>query len=393
MLYGRLGLFMAVSWGSLAVSAVEYSAAWSTGETPASLADGKVTLTYEGEGADARITAIAANPGYGNSVVISGDTMALAENPVFTVGAGTVVFSNALDGTGTLLCQPETDESTVVWSNATTYISKYPNWKTIFPGKNLSDFEPVSSRGPASAYNPNSMTAYNIKRYTEDDTDFLDFQLQYGTSNATYACSLKCVCVTLKQTGEGIAATITGNVFLSSGARRFDGEDVVYMAENPREFYPSVNTSYATVESSDETAGYGVNHLVMRRIGGFPQVRLEGAVTNTADEALLQVSVAAGASVWAGNGSGIGRLPTGASVSNAGEFTFGNIASNITASDPSTYHKGSLSSSGILRFASDDCESNGLEYSQEPYLKTGWITIGTGLTPTVITRRLSTLLG
>ena len=381
LVMSKLELFVAVSCVSLAVSAVEYTAAWSTGENPASLADGKVTLTYEGEGADARIAAIAANPGYGNSVVVSGDTMALAENPVFTVGAGTVVFSNALDGTGTLLCRPETDESTVVWSNATTYISKYPNWKTIFPGKHLSDFEPVSSRGPASAYNPNSMTAYNSKRYTEDDTDFLDFQLQYSTSNATYACSLKCVCVTLKQTDAGIAATVKANYFLSNGSQRFDGEDVVYMAENPREFYPSVNTSYATVESSDETAGYGVNHLVMRRIGGFPQVRLEGVVTNTAADALLPVSVAAGASVWAGNGSGIGRLPTGASVSNAGEFTFGNIASNITASDPSTYHKGSLYCSGILRFASDDCESNGLEYSQEPYLKTGWITIGTGLTP------------
>ena len=375
---------LGMSVAALCASATDYTCSWTSGATPATLAEESLALTYD-ETETTKVKTIVANPGYGNRVIISGDTMVLAENPVFTVGAGTVVFSNALDGTGTLLCQPVTDESTVEWSNATTYISKYPNWTTIFPGRNLSDFEPVSSQGPATAYNPNPMTAYNIKRYTEDDTDFLDFQLQYGTSNATYACSLKCVCVTLKQTGEGIAATITGNVFLSSGARRFDGEDVVYMAENPREFYPSVNTSYATVESSDETAGYGVNHLVMRRIGGFPQVRLEGVVTNTAADALLPVSVAAGASVWAGNGSGIGRLPTGASVVNAGEFTFGNIASNITASDPSTYHKGSLSSSGILRFASDDREANGLEYRQEPYLTNSWITIGTGLTPYDVT--------
>ena len=229
------------------------------------------------------------------------------------------------------------------------------------------------------------MTVYNIKRYAEGDTDFLDFQLQYCASNKTYACYIKCVCVTLKQTDAGIAATVTGNIFLSNGARRFDGEDVAYMAENPKEFYPSVNTSYAILESSDETEGYGVNQLVMRRIGGFPQVRLEGVVTNTVDETLLPVFVAAGASVWAGNGSGIGRLPTGSSVGNAGEFTFGNIVSDLTASDPNTYHKGSLTSSGILRFASDDHEATGLEYRQEPYLTTGWITIGTGLTPYDVT--------
>ena len=378
-------LVVGVSLTALLSWAADVPCTWTAGETPATLADGKLQFTYNGEGAAARVATISANPGYGNCIVISGDTMSLVENPVFTVGAGTVVFSNALDGTGTLLCQPVTDESTVVWSNATTYISKYPNWTTIFPGRNLSDFEPVSSRGPATAYNPNPMTAYNIKRYTEGGTDFLDFQLQYCASNNSYSCYIKCACVTLKQADDGIAATVKMNYFLSDGSQRFDGEDVVYMAENPKEFYPSVDTSYAILESSSETQGYGVNHLVMRRIGGFPQVRLEGLVTNTTDEALLQVSVAAGASVWAGNGSGIGRLPTGSSVSSAGEFTFGNIVSDITASDPSTYHKGSLTSSGILRFASDDHEANGLEYRQEPYLQTGWITIGAGLTPYDVT--------
>ena len=158
-------------------SATDYPCSWTAGATPATLAEGTLTLAYD-ETEPSKVKTIVANPGYGNRIIVSGDTMSLAANPVFTVGTGTVVFSNALDGTGTLLCRPETDESTVGWSNATTYISKYPNWKTIFPGKHLSDFEPVSSLGPASAYNPNSMTAYNIKRYTEDDTDFLDFQLQ-----------------------------------------------------------------------------------------------------------------------------------------------------------------------------------------------------------------------
>ena len=44
LVMSKLELFVAVSCVSLAVSAVEYTAAWSTGETPASLADGKVTL-------------------------------------------------------------------------------------------------------------------------------------------------------------------------------------------------------------------------------------------------------------------------------------------------------------------------------------------------------------
>ena len=369
---------------ALCASAADYPCLWTAGATPATLAEESLALTYD-ETETTKVKTIVANPGYGNRVIISGDTMVLADNPVFTVGAGTVVFSNALDGTGTLLCQPVTDESTVVWSNATTYISKYPNWTTIFPGRNLSDFEPVSSQGPATAYNPNPMTAYNIKRYAEGGTDFLDFQLQYCASNKNYSCCIKCVCVTLKQSDDGIAATAKTTYFLSNGSQRFDGEDVAYMAENPKEYYSSVNTSYAILESSAETGGYGVNQLVMRRIGGFPQVRLEGVVTNSTDATLLPVAVSAGAAVWAGNGSGIGRLPTGSSVGNAGEFTFGNIASDITASDPSTYHKGSLSSSGILRFASDDHEANGLEYRHEPYLATSWITIGTGLTPYDVT--------
>ena len=97
-------LVVAISLAALTSWAVDVDCTWTAGETPDALADGKLQFTYAGEESAAKVATISANPGYGNRIVISGDTMALTANPTITVGAGTVVFSNALDGTGTLFC-------------------------------------------------------------------------------------------------------------------------------------------------------------------------------------------------------------------------------------------------------------------------------------------------
>ena len=376
MLYGRLGLFMAVSWGSLAVSAVEYTAAWSTGETPASLADGKVTLTYEGEGADARITAIAANPGYGNSVVISGDTMALAANPTITVEEGVIRFDNSLDGTGMLTCRSADGTDRVTWENSTNCLT--PQWQLVFPDRYLDDYDIVAAQGKGVGYNPNQMTAYNVMRRTEGGVSYLDYQLQYGFDNSGLN-AIKALWVTLKQTDDGIAAVITNTVLVTAKTADVTvlGKDINAMVTNTTEYtikYYPVATTPDNVEK-----GYGMNRIILKRTGNLPQVRLEGLVTNSTDGTLMPVSVVAGASVWAGNGSVVGQLPSGSSVQNAGDFVFGN-----TWGPDDTYpmfeQHGALASSGTLRYVRDEGERECSEYYQEAYLSSGWKTVGFGVT-------------
>lgn len=381
----NLSLSVFSSLAFCAVWAVDVTCTWTAGEMPATLADGKLQFTYDGEGTAAKVATIAANPGYGNRIVISGDTMSLAANPAFTVTEGTLRFDNALDGTGTLTCQSAAGTDTFTWEDAEHWLTT--EWRLVFPGRHLDDYDVVASqgRGPDGSYNPNPMTAYHMTRRTEGGVSYLDYQLQNGGTDKEGHGYIKALWVTLKQTDDGISAMISQTYYILAKAEGVSivGKDANELVANPAEYdireYP-VATTPANVEK-----GYGMHRIILKRTGNLPQVRLEGLVTNSMDGVLMPVSIAAGASVWAGDGSGIGRLPAGASISNAGELTFGNIASDINASDPNAYHYGALSSSGKIRYVCDGAFATHSEYRQEEYLQSEWVTIATGLTPADVT--------
>ena len=336
-------LMMAVTMaGALVCAAANQTYTWpDVGE--------ELTVTYDTEDAS-KVKSILANVAKGDTVTIIGDAIPLAENPAITVTGGNLVISNALDGTGTLSIAPTVDNSTITWTNGTTYLQKEPTWTLIFPGKNLADWEPVVSYGPANSHNPNTYKIYNISRYVSNEVSYLDFQAQWeGTVGGTFKYTL----ARLKQTDDGIAAAVTEVGNFSRLEETGLGEDILYLFGHHGA--AGMNRTYQFMSQSVEsggTKGYGMNHLEMKYLGALPTVLLEGLVTNSTEGAYMPVSVASGVSVMAGVGSGIGCLPEGSSIFNAGVFTAGGAftADEVEKMATTTTNYAAVASSGTFRY-------------------------------------------
>ena len=331
----------------------------------------ELTVTYDTEDAT-KVKAIVADVAKGDTVTLVGDTIALAENPAITVTGGSLVISNAIDGTGTLAFQPQTYEATVSWTNATTYLQLDPDWTLIFPGKNLDEWQPVTSEGPADSHNPNHFKIYNVSRYVSNEVAYADMQAHFSyISSGNNKPAIKCIWVKLKQTEDGIAAILERSGNFSAFEDSVEGEDISYYASHTGSYnktypYQLMTQSYA----SGGTKGYGINQLTMKYIGALPTARLEGPVTNSTDGVYMPVSVAAGVSVKAGAASGINRLGAGTSISNAGVFTAGGAfaAGDIGAV---VTNSAAISSSGTFRYErTADAANLGAEYYTAGFLAT-----------------------
>ena len=357
----------------------------------------KLTITYDTEGTDpTKVKAIAADVAKGDTVTLIGDTIPLAEDPTITVTGGSLVISNALDGTGTLAFRPQTYEGTISWSNATTYLQLDPGWTLIFPGKNLADWEPVTSEGPADGHNPNHFNIYNVSRYVSNEVAYADIQAHYSyIPSGSNKFAVKCIWAKLKQTADGIAAIIERSGNFSSFEESVEGEDISYYASHTGSYNKSYPYQLMTQSyDSGGTKGYGINQLTMKYIGALPTVRLDGPVTNSTDGAYLPVSVAAGIAVKTGAASGINRLGTGTSISNAGVFTAGGA---FTADDIGMVvtNTAVISSSGTFRYERmDDTANPGAAYYTAGFLATNtWQIIAQGCTLKDITNLVGKMTG
>ena len=331
----------------------------------------ELTVAYDTEDAS-KIKAIVADVAKGDTVTLIGDTIPLAEDPTITVMGGSLVISNMLDGTGTLTFQPQTYEGTISWSNATTYLQLDPDWTLIFPGKNLADWEPVTSEGPADGHNPNHFNIYNVSRYVSNEVVYADMQAHFSyISSGNNKPAVKCIWIKLKQTADGIAAIIERSGNFSAFEESVEGEDINYYASHTGSYNKNYPYQLMTKSvSSGGTKGYGINQLTMKYIGALPTVRLEGLVTNSAAGACMPVSVAAGVSVKTGTTSGINRLGAGTTISNAGVFTAGGA---FTADDVGAVvtNFAAISSSGTFRYErTADAANPGAEYYTAGFLAT-----------------------
>ncbi|MBQ3289025.1 MAG: hypothetical protein IJH50_06405 [Kiritimatiellae bacterium] len=370
---------------ALACSAAEQTLTYTTGDT--SLGDGVVTFTYDG---NSKITHIVSNVAKGDTVTLVGDTIPLAENPTFTGTGGSLVISNTLDGTGTLAFQPQTYEETISWTNDTTYLQLDPDWTLIFPGKNLDEWQPVTSEGPADSHNPNHFNIYNVSRYVSNEVAYADMQAHFSyVSSGNNKPAIKCIWAKLKQTEDGIAAIIERSGNFSAFEESVEGEDISYYASHTGSFnksypYQLMTRSYA----SGGTKGYGINQLTMKYIGALPTVRLEGSVTNSTDGAYMPVSVAAGISVTAGAASGVNRLGAGTSISNAGVFTADDVGAVVT-------NYAAIYSSGTFRYErTADSANSGAAYYTSGFLATNtWQIIAQWCTLNDITNLVGKMTG
>ena len=331
----------------------------------------ELTVTYDAEDAT-KVKAIVADVAKGDTMTLIGGAILLAQDPSITVTGGSLVISNTLDGTGTLAFHPQAYEAAISWTNDTTYLQLDPDWTLIFPGKNLADWEPVTSEGPADGHNPNHFKIFNVVRYVSNEVAYADFQAHYGyISSGNGKPAIKCIWGKLKQTEDGIAAIIERSGNFSSFEESVEGEDISYYASHTGSYnksypYQLMTQSYA----SGGTKGYGINQLTMKYIGALPTVRLDGPVTNSTDGAYLPVSVAAGIAVKTGAASGINRLPAGSSISNAGVFTAGGAFTSDDVGAVVTNYA-AIASSGTFRYErTDDTANPGAEYYTTGFLAT-----------------------
>ena len=376
---------------ALACSAADQTLTYTTGDT--SLGDGIVTFTYDGNG---KITHVVSNVAKGDTVTLIGDTIPLAANPAITVAGGSLVISNTLDGTGTLAFQPQTYEETISWTNDTTYLQLDPDWTLIFPGKNLDEWQPVTSEGPADSHNPNHFNIYNVSRYVSNEVAYADMQAHFSyISSGNNKAAVKCVWAKLKQTEDGIAAIIERSGNFSAFEESVEGEDISYYASHTGSFnksypYQLMTRSYA----SGGTKGYGINQLTMKYIGALPTVRLEGLVTNSTDGVYMPVSSSAGVSVKAGAASGINRLGAGVSISNAGVFTAGGAFTADDVGEVVTNYA-AISSSGMFRYErTADAANPGAAYYTAGFLATNtWQIIAKWCTLNDITNLVGKMTG
>ena len=347
----------------------------------------ELTVTYDTEDAS-KVKAITADVAKGDTVTLIGNTIPLAENPTITVAGGSLVISNALDGTGTLAFQTQTYEETISWMDDTTYLQLDPAWTLIFPGKNLDEWQPVTSQGPADGHNPNAMRVYNVSRYVSNEVSYADIQVHWGyTSNSKYA--VKCVWAKLKQTEDGIDAIIERSGNFGSFEESVEGEDISYYASHTGSYSKSYPYQLMTKSNaSGGKKGYGINQLTMKYIGAVPTVRLEGLVTNSTDGVYMPVSVASGVSVKAGVSSGVNKLGTGTSISNDGVFTAADVGAVVT-------NYAAISSSGKFRYErTADSANIGAAYYTAGFLATNtWQTIAQWCTLNDITNLVGKMTG
>ena len=332
---------------------------WEKGQTPATLADGKLTLTYDGGG---NVATIMATPAKDERIVIGGDRMAMAENATITMDnsagdCGALVFrstsSVGVTGTGSLTCRSATDDSVITWEadSKSTALDIAPNWKLLFPGKRLAEYEPVESNQdskqggkeiPSGPSNPNRMVARCITRGTDaDGRDTMEFELQYGTS--TY---LKSVKIQLRQGEEGIEGVAVSAAYVGDLLASSVGDDIDYIATHKAQ-YPSWQNVRVWGPSHTATGlAYGTYVLTMRRTSGLPLVQFEKYVSEAANtDNALPLVIARGVEV---KGAGSAALTKGSKTGGRA------IGGQLTIADERSYSmKNALSGNGTLRLQRD----------------------------------------
>ena len=197
---------------SAAVAVVSFSAVaasvvvWQSGETPATVADGHVALTYDANNAITSMSAMSDQ--LADRVIFTGDAMTLAADAVIAAPADTIVFSNAVTVTGNGGVSFTKTVEDLVYGNFETgnitseqmkFLLPVKDSVVAFSGCQLDEIKIVSCAmyGP-SIVNGKEGRPFNLK---EDSDGSLVVQMQAIDGNY-----LKCVYVRFFQDGDDVRA-------------------------------------------------------------------------------------------------------------------------------------------------------------------------------------------
>ena len=192
-------------------SFADTTATYTTGDT--SLADGKVTIAYDGSD---KITSLSLNPTSGETLTLTGDTLPFAANAVISPGGqtgdapGVVVVSNAFAAAGALKFTGMTNMTYQVADFATEYIDA--TGVTLFEDVRLADIAPVCSHGKvgtAPFTTPSDSNKYLPYNITRVDAGTMTFECQRTHDNGLR----RSVFFELVQDGDNIVVKVLGSCY------------------------------------------------------------------------------------------------------------------------------------------------------------------------------------
>lgn len=350
-------ILLSTMLASAMVHSSDIPVVWAAGQTPATLADGKLTLAYDGGG---NVATIVATPAKDERIVIGGDTMAMAENATITMDnsageCGQLVIRNEVNGSGALTCRSAVDDSVITWEadSKSTALDVSPNWKLLFPGKRLSEYEPVesnqdASKGgkdlPSGPSNPNRMVARCITRGTDaDGRDTMEFQLHYAEYSSSAGNYLKNVKVQLRQGPDGIEGIAVSASYTKGLLFSADHEDADYIAVHAADYPGYQNVNVWGPSHTASGLAYGTYMLTVRRTSGLPRVQFENLVTD--GTSALPLVIAKGVEV-----KGAGAMALADTNATAART----IEGQLTVADERTFNmRSSLTGGGTLRIQRD----------------------------------------
>ena len=235
--------------------AADVSDSWSAAGLPNSLADGAITIGYDG--AD-NVTTLTVTPVNGGTVSLSGDAMPFADGAEIRIAApGKFMLSNELTGSGRISLTNTESTAQIEYDGDLLYTNR---WTTMFAGRQLADYTPVKSirREGSGVYDQGIYYPYNVRRYVEDGVSYMSIQLMASQPTTTRALLMR-----LRQNGDNIEGIVDRACYYQG--RFVHGEDIekllVRHAIVPEDGF--IPTYY--VHTPDFDHGYGVNHFIMAK--------------------------------------------------------------------------------------------------------------------------------
>lgn len=235
-----------------------YAAEYTYTSGDASLADGKITFAYDGSG---KITELSMKPDYGETLTLTGDTLAFAEGAdVFLGHRGTNEIACLISSDGAVNLSPA--DGPYTWTTSTRGLNA-KSFATLFENCNLDMIEPVSAT-PVSFMTGSGDTAYPyfITRGVDaDGTKWMKFEIQCGEKGY-----LRALYIQLKQNGNNVTGKIIDGAYLnSSGSSKYIGHSLLLEPETSLPGYTHYTRYYA--DDNTETGGFGISTLTIKTRG------------------------------------------------------------------------------------------------------------------------------
>ena len=271
----------AMAAAPIAAEAVDHEYEWKSGETPSSVLDGRVVITYDSED---KILSMKVTPENSGKIIFTGEKMqfhtASGDGYITNAAPGTLVFRNEV-GMRSLSMSVETP-CDLTWEGYSTFVGG--EWVTLANGVNLDDYEPGETVQTAKSETGDTLYYWANRGYRMYPCSIfrepgrLVFQYQTKTDNVSGRKCVMVVKLELMQFGSDVRMRIASPAYKvwsdadSQIDRGFD-VDALWIGAD-KEAVPLRTTG-------SSVTGIGINTVMLKYVGIRAVCRFEGAVTIT----------------------------------------------------------------------------------------------------------------